>query len=198
MRYEALIGSFLGETASRLKRVFDYARTTPCVLFFDEFDAVGKERGDVHETGEISASRRPCSCRSTICRATPWWSPPRTTPSPSTGRPGGGFLVRLALPPTRKDLAAYVARFAESLDEPLGRKPATIARRLGAVSYAEAEEFCRNVRRRAVLTMGEKTLEAIVAERLTFWRERLPASAGPACGGRSGSEVPCPKVRFST
>ena len=53
VRYEALIGSFLGETASRLKRVFDYARTTPCVLFFDEFDTVGKERGDVHETGEI-------------------------------------------------------------------------------------------------------------------------------------------------
>src|SRR3546814_7912976 len=26
---------------------------TPCVLFFDEFDAVGKERGDIHETGEI-------------------------------------------------------------------------------------------------------------------------------------------------
>ena len=53
VRYEAMIGSFLGETAARLKRVFDYARTTPCVLFFDEFDAVGKERGDVHETGEI-------------------------------------------------------------------------------------------------------------------------------------------------
>lgn len=43
----------VGETASRLKSVFDYARTTPCVLFFDEFDAVGKERGDTHETGEI-------------------------------------------------------------------------------------------------------------------------------------------------
>ena len=53
VRYEAMIGSFLGETASRLKRVFDYARTTPCVLFFDEFDALGKERGDIHETGEI-------------------------------------------------------------------------------------------------------------------------------------------------
>ena len=53
VRYEAMIGSFLGETAGRLKRVFDYARTTPCVLFFDEFDAVGKERGDTHETGEI-------------------------------------------------------------------------------------------------------------------------------------------------
>ena len=56
VRYEALVGSFLGETASRLKRVFDYARTTPCVLFFDEFDAVGKERGDVigiHDGHEI-------------------------------------------------------------------------------------------------------------------------------------------------
>ena len=28
-------------------------RETPCVLLFDEFDAIGKERGDVHETGEI-------------------------------------------------------------------------------------------------------------------------------------------------
>ena len=53
VRYEAMIGSYLGETAARLKRVFDYARTTACVLFFDEFDAIGKERGDVHETGEI-------------------------------------------------------------------------------------------------------------------------------------------------
>lgn len=53
VRYESMIGSYLGETAARLKRVFDYARTAPCVLFFDEFDAIGKERGDIHETGEI-------------------------------------------------------------------------------------------------------------------------------------------------
>ena len=53
VRYDAMIGSYLGETASRLKRVFEYVRTTPCVLFFDEFDAIGKERGDIHETGEI-------------------------------------------------------------------------------------------------------------------------------------------------
>ena len=53
VRYETMIGSYLGETASRLKRVIDYARTTPSVLFFDEFDAVAKERGDHHETGEI-------------------------------------------------------------------------------------------------------------------------------------------------
>lgn len=53
VRYEALIGSFLGETASRLDVLFSAVRIRPCVLFFDEFDAVAKERGDTHETGEI-------------------------------------------------------------------------------------------------------------------------------------------------
>jgi len=47
VRYEAVIGSFLGETSGRLKRLFDFVRTHQCVLFFDEFDTLGKERGDV-------------------------------------------------------------------------------------------------------------------------------------------------------
>ena len=53
VRYDLLIGSYLGETNTRLRRLFDYVRTQPSVLFFDEFDAIGKERGDTHETGEI-------------------------------------------------------------------------------------------------------------------------------------------------
>ena len=178
VRYEALIGSFLGETASRLKRVFDYARTTPCVLFFDEFDALAKERGDVHETGEI---KRVVSSLLMQVDDLPSYTVvvAATNHAELLDRATWRrFQVRLALDaPTRRDLTAYVARFAKSLDEPLGRTPATIARRLGAVSYAEAEEFCRDVRRRAVLAMGEKSLAAIVAERLTLWRERLRASS---------------------
>ena len=53
VRYESIIGSYLGETASRLSKLFEYAKTRECVLFFDEFETLGKERGDVHETGEI-------------------------------------------------------------------------------------------------------------------------------------------------
>src|SRR6266511_3786929 len=44
VRYEAVIGSYLGETAQRISQVFEHARSRRCVLFFDEFDAVGKER----------------------------------------------------------------------------------------------------------------------------------------------------------
>ncbi len=178
VRYEALIGSFLGETASRLKRVFDYARTTPCVLFFDEFDAVGKERGDVHETGEI---KRVVSSLLMQVDDLPSYTVvvAATNHAELLDRAAWRrFQVRLALdPPTRRDLTKYIARFAESLDEPLGRSPAEIAKRLGAISYAEAEEFCRDVRRRFVLAMGERTVEVIVTERLRFWKERLRASA---------------------
>ena len=53
VRYESLVGAYLGETASRLNKLFEYAKTRQCVLFFDEFETLGKERGDTHETGEI-------------------------------------------------------------------------------------------------------------------------------------------------
>ena len=53
VRYDSLVGSYLGETNTRLRALCDYVRTRPSVLFFDEFDALGKERGDTHETGEI-------------------------------------------------------------------------------------------------------------------------------------------------
>jgi SpoVK/Ycf46/Vps4 family AAA+-type ATPase len=43
VRYEAVIASYLGETAVRLARLFDHVRTCRAVLFFDEFDVVGKE-----------------------------------------------------------------------------------------------------------------------------------------------------------
>lgn len=69
VRYDALVGSYLGETNTRLARLFDYARTVPCVLFFDEFDSIGKERGDIHETGRSSASSPSSSCRSISCPA---------------------------------------------------------------------------------------------------------------------------------
>ena len=180
VRYEAMIGSYLGETAARLKRVFDYARTTPCVLFFDEFDAVGKERGDEHETGEIKRV-----VNSLLMQLDDLPSYTLAIAATNHGElldraVWRRFQLRLSLnAPTRSELTAYFKRFADALGQPLGRTPATIAKILGAISYAEAEEFCRDIRRRHVLAMGEKPLKAIVSERLTLWAGRtLPLSAG--------------------
>jgi AAA+ superfamily predicted ATPase len=44
VKYENIIGAYLGETALRLKKMIDYVSTRKCVLFLDEFETLGKER----------------------------------------------------------------------------------------------------------------------------------------------------------
>ncbi len=173
VRYEAMIGSYLGETAARLKRVFDYARTTPCVLFFDEFDAIGKERGDTHETGEIK--RVVTSLLMQIDEL-----PSYTIIAAATNHPElldraawRRFQLRLKLPlPTQAELTGYIEAAAARFKEPLGQPAHAIAKTLGLISYAEAEEFCLDIRRRQILAMGEQSLRVIVSEQLKVWPSR--------------------------
>jgi hypothetical protein len=47
------ISSFLGKTGFNLRRVLDHARSRPCVLLLDEFDAIAKRRDDQTELGEL-------------------------------------------------------------------------------------------------------------------------------------------------
>lgn len=53
IRYDSVIGAYLGQTASRLREIFHYAETTPCVLLIDEVDALGKQRGSLSDVGEL-------------------------------------------------------------------------------------------------------------------------------------------------
>jgi len=178
VRYEVMIGSFLGETAGRLKRVFDYARTTPCVLFFDEFDAVGKERGDIHETGEIK--RVVTSLLMQIDDL-----PSYTIVVAATNHAElldravwRRFQLRLGLPaPTAKELTIYFEKFFQSLEHKSRISAATVAKRLGLISYAEAEQFTLDIRRRWILSMQTNSLNSVLEERLRLWRQRAqPAS----------------------
>src|SRR5438067_741404 len=52
-RFDGIVSSYLGETANNLRRVFGYASQRQAVLFFDEFDALGKRRDDPQELGEL-------------------------------------------------------------------------------------------------------------------------------------------------
>jgi SpoVK/Ycf46/Vps4 family AAA+-type ATPase len=52
-RFDGIVSSYLGETANNLRRVFGYASQQRAVLFFDEFDALGKRRDDPQEVGEL-------------------------------------------------------------------------------------------------------------------------------------------------
>lgn len=53
VRFDAVISSYLGETAGNLRKIFNFAEHGMWVVFFDEFDAVGKSRDDLSEHGEL-------------------------------------------------------------------------------------------------------------------------------------------------
>ncbi|ORU92381.1 MAG: hypothetical protein A6F72_04740 [Cycloclasticus sp. symbiont of Poecilosclerida sp. N] len=52
-RADALISSYLGSTSKNIRSLLEYARSEPCVLFLDEFDAIAKARDDKNEIGEL-------------------------------------------------------------------------------------------------------------------------------------------------
>ena len=173
LRYDGVIGSFLGETAGRLRKVFEFVRSRPCVLFLDEFDTIGKERGDVHETGEI---KRVVSSLLLQVDAIPSFVVLVT----ATNHPElldravwRRFQVRVELPmPTRRQIELWVQHAQTRLGISFDYSARRLSDTLHGASYAELEEFAMTVARRRVLSMPAPDDRAIVQRVLKQWRAR--------------------------
>lgn len=173
VRYEAVIGSFLGETSSRLKKLFDFARTHECVLFFDEFDTLGKERGDTNETGEIkrvvsSLLLQIDSLPSHVVVVT------ATNHAELLDRAvWRRFQLRLSLPaPTQKQILTWFKNFEDRVGVKLGISSTVLAKQFKAVNFAELEQFGEDIFRRYVLALPSANMKAVVTSRLIQWRKR--------------------------
>lgn len=181
VRYEAVIGSFLGETSQRIEKVFELARSRRCVLFFDEFDSVGKERGDVHETGEIKRvvsslllQLDSLPSHTVVVAAT---NHPQLLDYASWRR----FEIRLELPlPTKSQIETWFERFEERSGQSLGLEHSFLARRLHGHSYAEVEQFGTDILREIVLTQPDSDPIRITKRRLTQWENRFKPNQEPA------------------
>lgn len=176
VRYEAVIGSFLGETGSRLKRLFDFVRTHQCVLFFDEFDTLGKERGDTHETGEI---KRVVSSLLLQIDALPSHVVVMTATNHAELLDRAvwrRFQLRLSMTgPNQAQRVSWFERFEQRVGTSLGLSPKTLATRLKVSSFSDLEQFCEDVHRRYVLALPEADLPSVVRERLERWQHRATA-----------------------
>jgi len=53
VKLDRLISSYLVETASNVRKIFEFARKQPCILFLDEFDALARSREDVTDHNEL-------------------------------------------------------------------------------------------------------------------------------------------------
>jgi len=179
VRYESIIGSYLGETAVRLAKLFALVRTERCVLFFDEFDVVGKERGDVHETGEI---KRVVSSLLLQVDQLPSHVVvvAATNHSELLDRAAWRrFQVRLHLPaPTEEQRAEWLKQFESRTGIALAHPHTDLAKMLGSVSFAEIEMFALDAQRRYALSGSEGDMRAIVSQRLKQWETRVKPNTG--------------------
>lgn len=165
VKYSGLIDSHLGETGKKLDQVMDYAKTAPCVLFLDEFDAVGMARGEGSDVGEmrritnqllIAMERLPSTC--VFVAATNAHSM-----LDAAVKRRFDFAIELANPTAELKLRCAQKELAPELTP--GHDLQHLCGRISERSSAnlfEVVELCRRIRRDLVLNEG-KAVETIIA-----------------------------------
>lgn len=190
VRYDTLVGSFLGETSSRLRQLIEYAKTQRCVLFFDEFETLGKERGDTHETGEIK--RVVSSLLMQIDEL-----PDYVVVVAASNHPElldravwRRFQLRLELPmPTRDQLTRQIETIGKRCETNFGYTAETLAKHMLGQNFAEVEEFCLGIVRRAILDRQTENALSITKRKLDEWRSRLRPMAAKSPNGTDGKSA---------
>lgn len=170
VRYDAIITSYLGDTASRLRRMFDFVKTEPCVLFFDEFDAIGKERGDTHETGEIKRVVTTLLMQlddlPTYCVLVGATNHPELLDRASWRR----FEIKLELPrPSDEQMTEYFSARMKEFPDNFGYTAKRLRNAVAPLNYSEAEDFFMDIHRRLALAQGTVTFRTLVKDRVNAW-----------------------------
>lgn len=166
-RTDTLISSYLGSTAKNLRFLFDHAAARPCVLFLDEFDAIGKLRDDRHELGELK--RVVVSLLQNIDAAQDRLILLAATNHEHLLDPAiwrrFAYRVRIGLP----DEAARSAMFPRFLARELS--PATLSRLVAAsegLTGSDIRGVCEAERRDMVLSSADRISEASLLRRILF------------------------------
>ena len=173
VRYESVITSYLGETAVKLARLFEQVRARHCVLFLDEFDVVGKERGDVHETGEI---KRVVSSLLLQIDALPSYVVIVTATNHSELLDKAvwrRFQLRLKLdPPSNSQIIEWFNSFEKRTSLKLNLTK-SMYETLSKISFSELEQFGLDIQRRYVLSQPDGDIGKIIRERFEQWDKKV-------------------------
>ena len=151
VRFDGVVGSYLGQTAARLRELFRYAEAVPCVLVLDEVDALAQRRGNPRDVGELD--RVVISLLQELEHSSPLGivvassNLPRALDDALWRR----FDLVLNFPvPSAKQIQAFARKRLGSLGGRPGRNLPKALRR--ARSYADAERVVTDMHRRLVLS----------------------------------------------
>lgn len=173
VRYDGLIGSFLGETATRLRKLTDFVASQRCVVFFDEFDTVGKERGDTQETGEIkrvvSSLLLQMDSIPTNCVIVCATNHPELLDRAVWRR----FELRVDVPlPGSQEISQWFNRLRKDFGAAIASVEKEFVSTLNGMNFSDIEAFTLHVRRKIVLSRGKLAADQALAEGLAKLRQK--------------------------
>ncbi|HVM94215.1 MAG TPA: ATP-binding protein [Terriglobales bacterium] len=198
VRYEKVVNSYLGETAKRIQEAFQYARLRQCVLFFDEFDALAKEREDRQESGEIKRVLN--SLLLEVDRL-----PSYVILIAATNHPDlldravwRRFQIRINLPlPDREHIAKWFDLLASRFPQFNVRKTKRSITGLHGSSYSELHDLAQDVLRRCVLN-GDADPGRVFQEQLKLWILSHPKRSAEGNGHSAASDFSYARNRRSS
>ena len=150
VRFDSLIGAYLGQTALRLRELFRFAEANPCVLLFDEVDALAKRRGSPMDVGELDRIVIAFMQELEHAHGDGLVIATSNVPAALDAALWRRFDLRVKFPkPNGRQLANFVKHRAHQLGVRADQRIISVSRK--SASYAEAEQVVIAEARRRLL-----------------------------------------------
>lgn len=180
VRYDDLISSKPGETSRNLLQMFRYASSRETLLFFDEFDALGRERDDDQETGEMKRAVSTLLVQLDDVPANVVCIAATNHPQMLDAAIWRRFNIRIELPrPRLEQYPAFMLDYfgimgypdiKTGTDKSKGEVDLEIlAYRMSPENFSDAELFVKNCIRLFLLAKGGVTIEEAIWKTLAKW-----------------------------
>jgi SpoVK/Ycf46/Vps4 family AAA+-type ATPase len=151
VRFDAIIGSYLGQTATHLRQLFRFAENATNVLLFDEIDALGKRRGSPTDVGELDRIVIALMQELELSRPRGLVIATSNIPEYLDRALWRRFDAQLVFPaPSKREVRSFVLSTAKRFGKPL---PASVlSSATGKDSYAEAEAVVSGYLRQQIIS----------------------------------------------
>jgi len=151
VRFDSVIGAYLGQTATHLRQLFQFAESTQCVLLFDEIDALGKRRGNPTDVGELDRIVIALMQELELSDLLGFVIATSNMPDSLDEALWRRFDLAINFPaPNKREIARFVRAKADSFGLPVTKR--LLGSVAGIGNYAEIERAIENEARRVALS----------------------------------------------
>lgn len=172
VKYDTIMDSDIGKSARMLGMVFEKVSNKQCALFFDEFDTIGRSRGDTHDSSGFKRLVSSLLVQIDQLPSNVLVMAATNLESALDNAAWRRFQVKVVLErPQREDLQRFFDEFEKRYGFSFGVDTRDIAESVYGKAYSDAEELGRSIRRQMIIHPEEDPAE-ITQRQIRFHRHQ--------------------------